>query len=789
MRIDSIICESIFTSAPIGMAILDTNGKFLQINPVLQKILNLVPEKLKEYSIHHFIHKDYFTDFLFHYDEFLSGEKEHLNIETKYLPDSGSERWWRINMAFLDSKAGEGRFILALIADISRYKRNVALLKNTMEIAEKATKTKSEFLANMSHEIRTPIHTITGMSELLLETSLDAEQLEYSEQIKFSSEVLLSLINDILDFSKIEAGKFTLEEIDFDLNQVINDAMDLVTLEAHKKSLEVISYIHSGVPLKLIGDPVRLRQIIVNLFNNAVKFTYRGEILVTVSPVKKTPKFVTIKVQVKDTGIGIPEEKLNRLFKGFTQVDSSTTRKFGGTGLGLSISKNLTAMMNGKIGVKSQQGKGSNFWFTAEFRRQKTESDFIKPPEIGRKINILIVDDNSTVRKVIKTYLSEMDCRIHNTESGEKALAVLVEKAENGNAFDVCLIDLNMPGMDGWRLASEINSNPVINSTKLFLLNPMGKSGDEAKMKLLKWFNGYISKPVKKDVLFNTIEKGINDIIDLEAIPENAAVNKKTTRELNRKNIRLLIAEDHSVNQQLFKTILGSMGYTILTANDGREAVEIFNLYDFDLVFMDVQMPGMNGMEASLEIRKKNPVVPIIAVTANALAGEKEKCLKAGMNDFLAKPFSKKDLVPILKKWIDDYSGKERVREAEGQGMISGENMENNLNIFDFEKSVENFMGKKDVVLKLLRSFLKKVEHQIVLLKEASLAGDYETLKGESHSIKGSSWNLSIKKLGDRASLIETAAGEGRGTAIPPLIEGLEKVFFELVDYTKDILN
>ncbi|MBA7623511.1 Sensory/regulatory protein RpfC [subsurface metagenome] len=441
------------------------------------------------------------------------------------------------------------KFIFALIKDVTRWKKSVGELKKAKEEAEEATRTKSEFLANMSHEIRTPIHTITGMTELLLETHLDAEQQEYAEQVRFSADVLFSLINDILDFSKIEAGRLSLEVIDFDLYKTVEDAADLVTLEAHRKGLEVAVFINPQVPHLLRGDPVRLRQVIVNLFNNAVKFTRQGEIIISVEMVEDHDNRSTIKFSVRDTGIGISRERLSLLFKSFSQVDSSMTRKYGGTGLGLSISKSLVEAMQGQIGVESEERKGSTFWFTAVLEKQETENIYADvPKDFFGDLGVMVVDDNESSRRVLRRYLEDWGCRIDEVENGPKALQHLRAWKDSGAGYPLALIDLRMPGMDGWQLASEINADKSINNTKLILLTPAGLSGDEAKMKLLKWFDGYLGKPVKRGELLAEVFRVINSDIDLETIEADglAGPAQELIPELAglQENLKILVAED-----------------------------------------------------------------------------------------------------------------------------------------------------------------------------------------------------------------------------------------------------
>ena len=692
--------------------------------------------------------------------------------------------WCRLNISGIRYHNSCADCLLVLVEDITSQIVLEEQLTNAKLVAEKATRTKSEFLANMSHEIRTPIHTIIGMSELLQDTSLDAEQKEYAGQVEFSAEVLLSLINDILDVEKIEAGKLKLEEIKMDLLEVAHSAVDLVALEAHKKNLEAALYIEPDVAHLVYGDPTRLRQIIVNLFNNAMKFTQQGEIELTISSVEQQEDWVKLLFRVRDTGIGIPKAKMAKLFKEFSQVDSSTTRKYGGTGLGLTISKNLTKLMDGEIGVESKEGEGSTFWFTAKFRKQDKVSPYIDFIEKYRDEHVLIVDDNSTAREILTLYLSELGCSVVEASDGKKALDILRTSAESEQPISSCIIDQIMPGMDGWYLASEINSlrdntdNMALKNLKLYLVSPAGRSAEEAKMKLLNWFSGYLNKPLRKDQLY-AVFAGM-------ALDENAdepAELLPVDDELTAAKIKTLVAEDHEVNQQLFKSILQNLGCEVVLASNGLEAVAMSKETTPDIIFMDCQMPEMNGYEATEEIRRLGMSMPIIAVTASAIKGERDKCLACGMSDFLTKPFKKKDIQPVLQKWNGlDHNGKmvsDSASDLPVDEQAGGD-------IFNFEDAVETFLGNEATVRGLIKSYIEKVEGQIPQIESCLNAGDTEGSRELAHSIKGSALNLSMPGLGEAAKELEYSSRDTELEKSKLNFEAVKKAYEALKTFVAD---
>jgi two-component system, sensor histidine kinase and response regulator len=732
--------DKFFTMSLDMLCIVGTDGYFKRLNPAWERTLGFTREELLSRPWVEFIHPDDRTSSATQASNLERGQ-DVISFENRYLCRDGSYRWLLWTATF----DVDGRRIYAIGRDVTERRRaqeaqeenaaRLVQLVKELEVArrraEDAARVKADFLANMSHEIRTPMNAVMGMTDLALATQLSAEQRGYLATVKVSAKALLELVDDILDLSKIEAGKLELDRVELDVRETVEDAIRVLAVRAGEKGLELACRISPAVPRRLFGDPGRLRQVVVNLVGNAIKFTDRGEVVLDADVFSEDEDEVRIHFSVCDTGIGVPADKRSHIFDPFTQADTSTTRRFGGSGLGLAISTQLVEMMGGTLGVESEVGRGSTFSFTARFERPHDEADVPPPaPDVQLAgLPVLVVDDNATNRTILSEMMTNWKMQPTAAASGDEALRVMREAFSADRPFKLLVTDGQMPEMDGFMLAEAVKKDPALKEVPMILLTSAGRPGDGARCRRLG-IAGFLTKPVKQSDLLDTMATvlgGETLWASREVAPPRVAARP----------LRILLAEDNPVNQQVAARLLEKRGHRVVIVGDGRAAVEAVKDV-FDVVLMDVQMPELDGLQATAAIRARERArgghVPIVAMTAHAMEGDRERCLAAGMDGYVTKPVEADRLF-------------EAVETAAGT--------------FDPRAAVARFGGDGKLLRELIDLFLADCPRMVADVKSAIDAQDAEALRQAAHALKGSVANFAAASAVDAARRLERMGKDG----------------------------
>ena len=774
LRDSEAVYHSLVDSLPVCVLRKDLEGRFIFANRAYQEFTG--------HDINDILGK---TDFDFSPDEvaekFRRDDRRVIELGRPVreieVNTTDSETTW-VEVIKTPVRDASQRIIgtQAIFWDVTERQQALEALQQAKEAAEQANRAKSDFLANMSHEIRTPMNAIIGMSELLLDDNLTPMQREYTRTVLESAESLLTIINEILDFSKIEAGHLELESIDFDVREEIVDMLRTLATRAFRKDVELLWQVHSDVPQFVRGDPFRLRQVLLNLVGNAIKFTENGEVAVRVNGRSFPDGAVELDFSVTDTGIGIPPEQIQRIFSAFTQADGSTTRRFGGTGLGLTISSRLVEAMGGRIDVQSNPGAGSTFHFSirAEQAAETAHAEVVPNWPDLKDRSAVVIDDNATNREILRQMLESWGMQVETVEGGPQALSRLDQLAGSSAPLPLLLSDVNMPDMDGFMLVQRLRQSPALREAVVILLTSGGRPGDMARGRELG-IAAQLMKPVKSSELLEAILAAVGEPLPVRSVPASDESGPQPAMP----PLRILLAEDGKANQRLAKALLEKWGHTVTIAEDGRIAVNCWQTAPFDLILMDVQMPELDGLDATREIRARESIdgghIPIVAMTARAMKGDREQCLEAGMDGYVAKPVRKSDLYAAISPFFD--AANNRLVRDKGDDQPA-------LGPVDWSAAMELVDGDEEILQAVIEETLEEVPELLEQLDQSLEQNQTEEAHRCAHTIKASGRTFGAAEVQEQARHIEELAGQARldvaRERVPPLREAIDAMLREL---------
>jgi two-component system sensor histidine kinase/response regulator len=782
--------RAILESAPVGLLVVDEKGTVVHANREIQRLFGYSPAEILGHKSDILLAEGVFDTTVAEIRQRLASKARETGDRALLLParrKDGSSFPMEAELSYLPSREGKARQLAVMIIDVTLRQQQEEALKRAAALAEEATQMKSDFLANMSHEIRTPMNAIIGMSHLTLETDLTQRQRDYLRKIQQSGQHLLGIINDILDFSKIEAGKLDVEHIAFSLDSMLENVVNLVGDKAAAKGLELVFDVHRSVPRQLVGDPLRLGQILINYTNNAVKFTERGEIDILVRVEEETEHDVVLRFSVRDTGIGIAKEQQERLFESFTQADTSITRKYGGTGLGLAISAKLAAMMDGSVGVESEPGKGSTFWFTARLGKDTEAGARLIPEPDLRGRRVLVVDDNENARLILVDMLDGMTFQVGSASSGSAALAEIERAATAGQPYEIAFIDWHMPDMDGIETARRISRLPLQNLPHYVMVTAFGRE-EVIKSAQDAGFHEVLIKPVTPSQLFDTAMRVLGGHASERR--QARARSGRVPADLGTiRGAKLLLVEDNELNQEVASELLKHAGLTVDIAANGEQAIARVADNTYDMVLMDVQMPVMDGIAATEVMRRAGHQLPIIAMTASVMQKDRDRCLASGMNDHLPKPIEPDELWVILLKWIKPRNPPDQAAPPPPPAPTEDPALPGGITGLDSASGMQRVLGNRALYISLLRKFAGSQRNAVGQMRAALASGNVTHAQRIAHTLKSLCGSIGATALQAEAAAVESVIRDGEpSNVVDGALAALDTPLITLVDQLHELL-